>query len=602
MDFLVETSVLEMFDAELCAAVTGVADAALVLDRLLAANLFLVPLDDPVRWFRYHHLFGAFLRARLASLGQGRVRAAHARASEVLEGRGDVSASLRHAMAIGDADRAGRILRTSISSSMGMPDVASDAIRAVRLWLHEEGEACVESDPVWVLELLIGLMGLARPQEATVWLERIQRAHPEADGPLTTLIEGTWNEHHQTHGQPIAALRHLDRAGEAVGWRPPNVGLVSLLWVTKGRAHIQAGEFELAEAALEEGHRHPVGNVLADEARNRGVAAYVAAVQGELRRAADLARAATDAADGLGLGGHELGRVYAALAAVEQHIERHELERASDASIAARAAVEANRRVNVQSLALLQEAQLAQALGDEAQSSALLVQAGLWFDDPDEALRRVLAEEAIAQALRFDPAGAAALIEELEPGRTTTQVLRARLALLDGDDRMAASILDVLPPATSRRTRVERDVLRALSVLGRDVDRANEHLGSALDAGQPEGLVRTFIEHGPDVHKLLLSFTPSSAQERYVDRLLAVASQGVAPIRMSVVQELVDPLSARELTVLRYLCSRLTYVEIAGALYVSINTLKSHVRTVYRKLAVASRADAVAAGRELGLI
>ena len=101
--------------------------------------------------------------------------------------------------------------------------------------------------------------------------------------------------------------------------------------------------------------------------------------------------------------------------------------------------------------------------------------------------------------------------------------------------------------------------------------------------------MRTIIEHGPAVHRLLVSFTPGSAQERYVDRLLAAASHGVAPIRATVVQELVDPLSARELTVLRYLCSRLTYVEIAGALYVSINTLKSHVRTVYRKLAVASR-------------
>jgi LuxR family maltose regulon positive regulatory protein len=468
--------------------------------------------------------------------------------------------------------------------------------------LHEQGDECIQSDPVWVLELLLGLMGLARPQEAPVWLERIQDAHPEADGPLMALIEGTWNEHHQTHGQPIQALQHLDRAGEAVGWRPPNVGLVSLLWVTKARAHIQAGQFELAAAALEEGHRHPVGNALADEARNRGVAAFVAAVQGELNRAADLSRAATEAADGLGLSGHELGRVYAALAVAEVHVERHELERASDAFAVARAIGEANRRVNVQSQVTLQQARLARALGDEAESNALLVQAGLWFTEPDEALRRVLAEEAVAQALRFDPTRAAPLIAELGPDVTTTRVLSARLALFEGDDRIAAGILDELPPATSRRARVERDVLRALSVLERDVDRANEHLGAALDAGQSDGLVRTFIEHGPSVHKLLLSFTPDSTQERYVDHLLAAASQGVAPVRVTVAQALIDPLSARELTVLRYLCSRLTYVEIASALYVSINTLKSHVRTVYRKLEVASRADAVAAGRGLGLI
>ena len=71
---------------------------------------------------------------------------------------------------------------------------------------------------------------------------------------------------------------------------------------------------------------------------------------------------------------------------------------------------------------------------------------------------------------------------------------------------------------------------------------------------------------------------------------------------MAAQAKLVDPLSAREVTVLRYLCSRLTYSEIAAALFVSLNTLKSHVRAVYRKLGVASRADAVDVGRQLGVI
>ncbi len=104
------------------------------------------------------------------------------------------------------------------------------------------------------------------------------------------------------------------------------------------------------------------------------------------------------------------------------------------------------------------------------------------------------------------------------------------------------------------------------------------------------------------MHKLLVSCTPDRADGRYIDSLLAAASREVAPVRASAARALLDPLSVREVTVLRYLCSRLTYQEIAGALYVSLNTLKSHVRTVYRKLDVASRADAVEAGRRLGLI
>ncbi|HEY4607857.1 MAG TPA: hypothetical protein VIH06_01600, partial [Ilumatobacteraceae bacterium] len=81
VDFLIDTSVLESFDADLCAKVSTRDDAAVLLDRLIATDLFVVPLDNEGRWNRYHHLFGAFLRARLASLGDARRRAVHDRAS-----------------------------------------------------------------------------------------------------------------------------------------------------------------------------------------------------------------------------------------------------------------------------------------------------------------------------------------------------------------------------------------------------------------------------------------------------------------------------------------------------------------------------------------
>jgi LuxR family maltose regulon positive regulatory protein len=182
-------------------------------------------------------------------------------------------------------------------------------------------------------------------------------------------------------------------------------------------------------------------------------------------------------------------------------------------------------------------------------------------------------------------------------------VLRARLALLDHDRRAAIALLADLPPPATRRERVERAVLRALSVLDRDVEAANGHLREALVAAQPEGLLRTIVDLSPDVHRLLKAYLPPPGQEQYVDELLAVAGRAVAPMRTRpATSTLVEPLSDREVTVLRYLSSRLTYQEIAAVLFVSLNTLKSHVRSVYRKLGVASRADAVGAGRQHGLI
>ena len=249
------------------------------------------------------------------------------------------------------------------------------------------------------------------------------------------------------------------------------------------------------------------------------------------------------------------------------------------------------------SLITLYQAKVARMLGDEIGAEALLGQARRCYAEPDAAVRQTFGEEAVAQALRFDPSKAAPLIAELDQDRVGTQVLRVRLALVDHDDRAAAALLADLPPATTRRTRVERGVLCALSVLARDVERANGHLREALDAGQPERLIRTVVDQAPGVHHLLLSCTPAASQERYVEDLLAATSRILPPARADVAPALVEPLSPREVIVLRYLCSRLTYREIAAALYVSLNTLKSHVRSMYRKLAVASRADAVDVGR-----
>jgi LuxR family maltose regulon positive regulatory protein len=98
-----------------------------------------------------------------------------------------------------------------------------------------------------------------------------------------------------------------------------------------------------------------------------------------------------------------------------------------------------------------------------------------------------------------------------------------------------------------------------------------------------------------------MSVAPGRGLAPYVNELIDAANT-VPASRPRPVTTLVEQLSEREVTVLRYLCSRLTYQEIASALYVSLNTLKSHVKSVYRKLGVASRHDAVETGRQLGIV
>ena len=255
VQFLVSTSVLDVFDADLCAAVGETERAAEYLDRLIAADLFVVLLDERAGWFRYHHLFGAFLRARLATLGEVQRRAVHDRACRALEQRGEITSALRHAMAIDDVDRAGQILRNTFDRHLTVPQDTEVIAPAVRAWLHQFGTPLLSTDPGWILEFLIALIAITGPDDAEWWLQRIERAHPAADGALATLIEGAWAELHLYRGRSSDAVRHARAALDAVGGQPPAHGLGSLAFAVGVRAHLQAGELDEARHPDEAGQR-----------------------------------------------------------------------------------------------------------------------------------------------------------------------------------------------------------------------------------------------------------------------------------------------------------------------------------------------------------
>ena len=221
---------------------------------------------------------------------------------------------------------------------------------------------------------------------------------------------------------------------------------------------------------------------------------------------------------------------------------------------------------------------------------------------PDEGARHVFAEERFRQALRFETALPASRAD-LDEGARRRSVLRCPVAARRVPSAEAGALIETLAPPTTRRERVERGVLAALAVLDADVEQANALMHEVIAAARPQRLMWTILSAGPGVHRLLSSCTVGADLEPFVADLIGASTRTIAPVRRDVgARRLVEPLTAREITVLRYLCSRLTYEEIAAALYVSLNTLKSHVKSVYRKLATASRADAVRAGRELNLI
>jgi len=157
VEFMFQTSVLDQFDAGLCEAVTGRRDAGALLHELAAASLFVIPLDAEGQWYRYHHLFGAFLRARLKARGRDDLVEAQQRAVRALEDRGDFVGALRLASGSGDLETAATIVRNTLRRSMNVSDVAMSA-PAVRYWLYEHGDDQITTDPELVLEFVLAMV------------------------------------------------------------------------------------------------------------------------------------------------------------------------------------------------------------------------------------------------------------------------------------------------------------------------------------------------------------------------------------------------------------------------------------------------------------
>jgi LuxR family maltose regulon positive regulatory protein len=149
---------------------------------------------------------------------------------------------------------------------------------------------------------------------------------------------------------------------------------------------------------------------------------------------------------------------------------------------------------------------------------------------------------------------------------------------------------------------IEREVLRALALrVNGETDAALASLEGALARAEPEGIRRPFLGAGPGVRELLADHLRRAVSHRWFASELLRSLDGVDSTRILPV-ELLEPLSARESEVLRFLPTMMSNADIASELFVSVNTVKTHVKSIYRKLDVARRQDAVRRARQLHLL
>ena len=598
--FLMSICVLEEFDAELCQVVSGRDDAGGLLDRVVAGDLFIYQVDRAGQRFRLHQMFAAFLRARLKSLGGTQFRDAHLRAAAALRERGDRLAALHQAMAVADMQLAADLLADSMHTILDVTH-AQEARAVARAWLARFGDAAAEADPGRLLQFVL-VLAASGQRDAEGWLTKVNQAHPGPAPGLDALAHGVWAAYHLNRGSVGLALEHNGLARQAVSaaaGQGPLFPMLAELPIQEAGAHLLAGDPQAAAAALQPG-TSPLSAPIVEEFRTPVTQAWAAFLQGDLVTAgAALDRAALAATEHQAVA-HGVGMILAHLAAAGLHLERREHQPAAALLTAARAAARINGRLVLQAMVDTWTARLATAQGDRAGALASLAQARLALAAPDDRVRAQFALEEFRIALELAPAEAGALISQL-PDSAASGLLRARLHVARREWAGAGQILDDVTPGTIRE-RVEWGVLRSLAAQAPDLARAHRHLRAALALASPHRYLATIIEQGPGIGALLRSLPAGTGLRPYVDELSVCAQAAAAASNGPVRPPPGGPLSDRELEVLRLLASRLTTTEIAGALFVSANTLKSHMKSIYRKLDVASRTAAVRQGEARGLI
>jgi LuxR family transcriptional regulator, maltose regulon positive regulatory protein len=625
---LLATSILGRLTGELADALTGRDDGERMLAELERAGAFVVALrgqaagaapcdaeragtsrggvDGRHAWYRYHQLFAELLRVELRHEAPERVPELHRRAAGWFAAQGLPAEAAHHALTAGDWRLATRVvLEDWHELVLGDPTILRELLGLLPPEL-------AGPDPELALGAAADRAGAGLPAEQRV-AEARRRRLPLLVAALR--LGEAWRAG-DLDLVAVAALEMLALLGEGdPADRPHDAARVFALGAL-AVAERCTGDLEAAEATLHEGIavatraglERPLVDctsqlALLDAARGRLRAAERRALQ-----ALDLAERQGCAKDPQTATAHlALTVVYGHwndLAAAERHLEQAAAASADDAPghLAALAAA---------------QAWLLQARGDLSGGLDALAEARreLAARRPPAYLERPLAvREAELRTAAGDPAGARAALELAErPDRPSPEVAvaRARLELDEGDAKAASAILapwlNGSATTPSLTLLVEAWLLDAMAAhtLG-DRERGFRSLERALHLAEREGF-RLQFSGGRGLRELLgAQLDGPTAHRPLVAELLQAGGPAwpaePAGVGLDDDEPLIEPLSERERIVLRYLTSALSNVEIADELYVSVNTVKTHIKSIYRKLNTTRRRDAVRRARELRLL
>ena len=608
VEFLQTISTVDLVNADLADTLTGRDDSAQVLAELAASHLFVQTMDRPGRWYRLHRLIADVLRAR-PSPASAR-RDLHRRAAMWFNRHGLPLDAIASAVA-------GRLWRPAaeLVSTHAVALIAMGRGRDLERVLARLPRAVLLGHPEFVAALAGARVVRGDATEVGVLLDAARATIGELSGRqaaraslLLDLITGAWARMNGDWDTAATVYRTVPvDTATLIRLRVDSAEVVPVIVNSVlGQAAFLAGDPETAEQRLHVAATAELATSTVSQLNASGYLALLWAELGELESAERAALEVVTAAGAMGLAnGLQLAGAYLAMARVA--LDRGATGEVDEwlGRVAEVQAVAAEPAVRLAAAVLL--AARRETIGDNERALVSLwtttAQLGSWR--PPLALReQALAVEARLRARAGDGTGAGALLEDLGEATTAAGALAAvRVRLLLGDVPAAVAARARVQPGRHPRARVETALLDALLAdAAGDRDRALALLEEALVAAAPWGLRWTFLVESADLRTLL---------ERRVDLGTVVPGfaidlmegmSGALAADVDARRALVDPLTDREWTILRYLASTLSNAEIAAELYVSVNTVKTHQRAVYRKLGAANRRDAVLRARAMNLL
>jgi LuxR family transcriptional regulator, maltose regulon positive regulatory protein len=637
--FLLATSVLERLSGPLCDAITGRGDSQGLLEQAERASLFLVPLDEVRGWWRYHQLFADLLHARLRQEQPKRMLELHRAAAAWSEAHGLVDDAIRHALAAGDAAWAARLVERHFDALLQRAEGAT-----VDRWVEALPTELVRSRPRLLLAQAVWALLVGRIHEAEPLLDQAEAALAAAgDEPYQPSVGRAASLVANLPASIAVARADLARRrGDAE--RVDAFAQQALPYLTeKDRALRWAVDRYLAVAAWQRGELAQAERLLIDlvgehwapgegflAVRPRYDLGQVQRARGRLGAALRTYRQVLAAAGGAGRPLSAAGMAHVGMAGVlyERGQLDGALEHASQGvGLCRQLAYTQPLLAGLATLAWIRHAR-----GDRAGALAAIAEAEQIEPSPEvvdllNPVPALRARLALAHGEATDAAHwvqARGLDVEDQPSypREREYLVLARVLVAQGDPERALGLLERLRAEAAAQGRTGSVIeVRALQALALDAsgDQAGalDVLAEAVALGAPEGYLRVFVDEGPPMAALFRELLARRRRARpatvagprdHLARLVEAFEQADLPIRPPashgrvVAPGMVEPLTARELEVLRLLAAGKSNQAIARQLVVTLDTVKSHVGRILAKLGAANRTEAVARARGLGLL